>query len=81
MVAEITEYLEKPDYFGKLIKIIRLQIKMKDSIEEEIMNYINARMRVEWMVRVAKFHVVVKDGMHTVCEWNCTPVYIQFDIA
>ena len=76
MVAEITEYLEKPDYFGKLIKIIRLQIKMKDSIEEEIMNYINTRIRVEWMVRVAKFHVVVKDGMHTVCEWNCTPVYI-----
>ena len=76
MVAEITEYLEKPDYFGKRIKIISLQIKMKDSIEEEIMNYINTRMSVEWLVRVEKFHVVVKDGMNTVCEWNCTPVYI-----
>ena len=76
MVAEITEYLEKPDYFGKSIKIISLQIKMKDSIEEEIMNYINTRMSVEWLVRVEKFHVVVKDGMRTVCEWNCTPVYI-----
>jgi hypothetical protein len=74
MIAEISEYLERPSHSGKRYLIKKI-VGTKDNIEKKVLDYMDARMNNKAFIRVIEFKVVIKSGKYTAYDWTYKPTY------